>query len=194
MWCISLPRILQNNDLQCWIKTAGVITNDGFPECIILYNALCTMHAGETMHCKPCYNCVARPLPNTAKLGTFLQRFCSHQWFRLVDHTTSFGMASENSWNGPLTRYVKLPLAHAPGMPGTFSPPPRVSDPDMHHGTCVTHVPWCMPGSLTSGFLWSRQRGKRSRHSRRMRNPQFYVSRKTHRAARLGLAVMFALG
>ena len=36
------------------------------------------------------------------------------------------------------------------------------------------HVPWCMPGSLTSGFLWSRWRGKRSRHSRRMRNPQFY--------------------
>ena len=25
----------------------------------------------------------------------------------------------------------------------------EVSDPDMHHGTCVTHVPWCMPGSLT---------------------------------------------
>ena len=23
----------------------------------------------------------------------------------------------------------------------------------MHHGTCVTHVPWCMPGSLTRGFL-----------------------------------------
>ena len=48
-----------------------------------------------------------------------------------------------------------------------------VSDPDMHHGMCVTaravmHVgianPW-----------W---RGKRSRHSRRMRNPQFYVSGK----------------
>ena len=63
-------------------------------------------------------------------------------------------------------------------MPGTFSPPPRSCDPDMHHGTCVTHVPWCMPGSLTSGFLWSRWRGKRSRHSRRMRNPQFYVSGK----------------
>ena len=26
-----------------------------------------------------------------------------------------------------------------------------VSDPDMHHGTCVTHVPWCMSGSLTRG-------------------------------------------
>ena len=45
----------------------------------------------------------------------------------------------------------------------------------MHHGTCVTHVPWCMPGSLTGGFLWCGWRGK---HSRRMRNPQFYVSGK----------------
>ena len=26
---------------------------------------------------------------------------------------------------------------------------PRVSDPGMHHGTCVTHVPWCMSGLLT---------------------------------------------
>ena len=59
--------------------------------------------------------------------------------------------------------------------PGTFSPPPQVSDPDIHHGTCVTHVPQCMPRSPTSGFLWSRRWGKRSRHSRRMHNPQFYV-------------------
>ena len=28
---------------------------------------------------------------------------------------------------------------------------PLVSDPGMHHGTCVTHVPWWMSGSLTSG-------------------------------------------
>ena len=52
------------------------------------------------------------------------------------------------------------------------------SDPDMHHGTCVAHVPWCMSGSLTDGFLWSQWRGKRSRHSRHMRNPQIYVSGK----------------
>ena len=26
-----------------------------------------------------------------------------------------------------------------------------VNDPDMHHGTCVTHVPWCMSGSFTCG-------------------------------------------
>ena len=36
-----------------------------------------------------------------------------------------------------------------------FSPPPWVSDPDMHHGTCVVHVPWCISGSLTNGFLSS---------------------------------------
>ena len=28
---------------------------------------------------------------------------------------------------------------------------PRVSYPGMHHGSCVTHVPWCMSGSLTRG-------------------------------------------
>ena len=81
--------------------------------------------------------------------------------------------------NGPLARYVKLWVAHAPGMPGTFSPFPLVSDPDMHHGTCVTHVPWCMPGSLISGLLFlSQWRGKRSRHSRRMRIRQLCVSGK----------------
>ena len=54
----------------------------------------------------------------------------------------------------------KIAGAHAPGMAGRCSAPLRVSNPDMHHGTCVTHVPWCTPGSLTSGFLWSRRRGK----------------------------------
>ena len=80
--------------------------------------------------------------------------------------------------NGPLVRYASLRVVRAPGMPGMFSPPPRVSDPDMHHGTCVTQVPWCMPGTLTSGFLWSWWRGNRSRHSLRIHNPQLYVSSK----------------
>ena len=91
---------------------------------------------------------------------------------------TFFENTTLNAFHGPLTRYVKLRVAHALGMPGTFSSPSRVDDPDMHHSTCVTHVPWCMLRSLTSWFLRSRWRGKRSRHSRRMRNPQFYVSGK----------------
>ena len=65
--------------------------------------------------------------------------------------------------------------AHEPGMPGTFSPPQRVSDPDMHHGTCVTHVPRRMTGSLTSDFFEVGGGRKRSRYSRRMRNLQIYV-------------------
>ena len=32
-----------------------------------------------------------------------------------------------------------------------FQRKPLVSDPGMHHGTCATHVPWCMSGSLTYG-------------------------------------------
>ena len=28
---------------------------------------------------------------------------------------------------------------------------PLVSDPGMHHGTCVSHVPWCMSGPLNCG-------------------------------------------
>ena len=73
----------------------------------------------------------------------------------------------------PLARYLQLRVAHALGIPRTFSPPPQVSDPDMHHGACLTHVPWCMSGPLTSGFLWSRWRDARC-----MGNPQFYVSGK----------------
>ena len=58
--------------------------------------------------------------------------------------------------HGPLVRYVKLRLAHAPGMSGTFprhrlQTKPLLRDPGMHHDTCVTHVPWCMSGSLTRG-------------------------------------------
>ena len=125
-----------------------------------------------------------RKIPNTGLLyellkQVLLQKFVLSILFISCRHYSCF---YDNSFrtviHGPLTRYVKLRVARAPGMPGTFSPQLRVSDPDMHHGTCVTHVSWCMPGSLSSGFLSSRWWGKRSRHSRRMRNPQFYVSGK----------------
>ena len=49
-----------------------------------------------------------------------------------------------------------------------------VSDPDMHHGTCVRHARAVMHVGITN----PRWLGKRSRHSRRMRNPQFYASGK----------------
>ena len=54
------------------------------------------------------------------------------------------------------SQWASCQICEIAGMPGTFSPTTRLSDPDMHHGTCLTHLPWCMPGSLTSSFLWSR--------------------------------------
>ena len=58
--------------------------------------------------------------------------------------------------HGPLTRYVKLCVVHAQEIREGFprhrlQRKPLVSDSGMHHGTCVTHVSWCMPGSLTRG-------------------------------------------
>ena len=123
----------------------------------------------------------------TEVLGDCREYLCFSRCFRITNDYVftegkiMYGIAILMDDNGPLTRYAMLRVAHALVMPGTFSPPPWVSDPDMHPGTCVAHVPWCMPGSLTSGFLWSRWRGKRSRHSwhsRRMRNRQFGVSGK----------------
>ena len=39
---------------------------------------------------------------------------------------------------GLLPDTLNCGLRIAPGMPRTFSPPPQVSGPNMHHGTCVT--------------------------------------------------------
>ena len=105
-------------------------------------------------------------------LGNASSISCEHKMSFILQIKSIF---MESYYNGPLTRCVKLRVTQAPGMPGTFSAPLRASNPDMHHGSCVTHVPWCIPGLLTSDFLWRWWRGKRSRHSQRMRNPQFCV-------------------
>ena len=49
------------------------------------------------------------------------------------------GLADIGPWASCQIR--KIAGAHAPGMLGTFSPSPQLNDPDLHHGTCVTHVP-----------------------------------------------------
>ena len=68
-------------------------------------------------------------------------------------------------WNGPQDRAMpwasyqirKIAGCACAGNAGNVFPcrrfqgNPLVSDPGMHHGTCVTHVPWCMSGSLTWG-------------------------------------------
>ena len=112
------------------------------------------------------------------QLITLLTQFCMHvtagKWFHIwvrwmiIKHIKLQPIVNTKRCkivlHESLDRYANMWVAHAPGMPGTLSPPPRVSDPDIHHGTCVTHVTWCMPGSLISGLLWRRWRGKRYRH------------------------------
>ena len=47
-----------------------------------------------------------------------------------------------NELNRPLIRYVKLRVAHAPGMPGTFSSPSRSRHASRHvrHARAVMHA------------------------------------------------------
>ena len=67
---------------------------------------------------------------------------CNANRFR-KGHPRKLGkkLAMLSTRHGPLTKYVQLRVAHVPGMPEMFFPPPRDSVPDTHHGTCVTHVP-----------------------------------------------------
>ena len=72
--------------------------------------------------------------------------------YKLHVETLSCGIMSSQiipriNHNGPLTRYAKLRVTHAPGMlsPHRLLRKPLVSDPGMHH------VPWCMSESLTRG-------------------------------------------
>ena len=49
----------------------------------------------------------------------------------------------KHRYHGPLTRYVKLRVAHAPAFSfphHQFQRKPRVSNPGMHHGTCMTAI------------------------------------------------------
>ena len=71
----------------------------------------------------------------------------------------------------PNTRYVKLRVVHAPGMPGTFYP---ATDFKGNRQLATRYV----SRHVRDGVAYPQWRGKRSRHSRRMRNPQFYVSGK----------------
>ena len=71
---------------------------------------------------------------------------CSTYAFTLTLELSGWSMWSKwaaeilAAGHGPLARYLRLRVAHAPAMPETFSPPPRVSDADRHHGTCMTNV------------------------------------------------------
>ena len=107
-------------------------------------------------------------------------------WVNIPQHTIKkFLDASLGRWriigycfgNWPLARYVKPWVAHAPGMLGAFSPPltskETVSFLSRHASRHVRHA------VIHVGIANPRCRGKSSRYSWRMHNPQFYVSGKS---------------
>ena len=60
-------------------------------------------------------SCIAGWSGTNCQAGMYWKHMNSHKmfyWFVCMD------------LYGPLTRYVKLRVVHAPGMPGTFPPPP----------------------------------------------------------------------
>ena len=118
-------------------------------------------------------------LPITlANIGSAFQSYVTESAItvsRLISHTTY----------GPLTRYVKLRVACVPGMPWTFSPPPTSKETasqrpqhasrHVRDARAVMHL--CEARAVMHvGIANPPPDKKRSRHSRRMHNPQFYVS------------------
>ena len=133
---------------------------------------------GESHLCVPLHQLVIVQLPLTyvASVSTFFVKPLVSFPNRSTD--TSATVMQLIFCYGPLARYVKLWVAHAPGMPGMFSPLPtsketaskrsRHASRHVRHARAMMHV----------GIANPRRRGNRSRHSRRMRNLQFYVSGK----------------
>ena len=81
-------------------------------------------------------------------------------------------------YNGSLTRYARSRVAHAPGMPGTFSPPPTSKETASLRSWHASRHVRLARAVMHAGIANLRWRGKRSRQSRFMRKPQFYVSGK----------------
>ena len=96
----------------------------------------------------------------------------------LVKPTLTFMHERHFISNGPHTRYVKLRVAHAPGMPGTFFPPPILKETASYRSQPASRHVRDARAVMYVGIANLRCRGKRSRHSQRMHNPQFYVSGK----------------
>ena len=77
--------------------------------------------------------------------------------FRFVAAYSRNTLAPHPVWSWAFYQIRKIAGCACAGNAGNVFPrhrlqrKPLVNDPGMHHGTCVTHVPWCISGSLTRG-------------------------------------------
>ena len=110
---------------------------------------LCQWSGASLIHVMVCCMFVANPVPG-------LYHMLEYECLTFIIIKRYMKLTSMLRRYGPLVRYVKLWVAHARECRERFSRhwlqrKPLYSDPGMHHGTCVTHVPWCMSGSLIHG-------------------------------------------
>ena len=93
-----------------------------------------------------------------ASLGLNQLVMCSSHFFTHIARSCFTGTGQAYNWPTWASYQIrKIAGCACAGNAGNVFPrrrfqrKPIVSDPGMHHGTCVTHVPWCMSGSLTCG-------------------------------------------
>ena len=91
--------------------------------------------SGPMMDCLLTHICITRPqwLNNITRYTTWLRPTWASYQIRKIAGCACAGNAGNVF---PRRRFQRKLL---------------VSDPGMHHSTCVTHVLWCMSGSLTCG-------------------------------------------
>ena len=128
-------------------------------------------------------------LPHLATRGTYslgiesaMKRDVSKNWCTLQWCASRGWVIAHENWTSwvPWASYQirKIAGCACAGYTGNVFPrhrlqrKPLVSDPGMHNGTCVTHAPWCMSGSLTRGG------GENVPAFPAHAHPQFYVSGK----------------
>ena len=109
---------------------------------------------------------------------------CYHHQIKSMTHLPLFRFG-----HGPLARYVKLRVAHAPGMSRTFFTLPTSKETASKRSRHASRHVRDARAVMHVGIANPRWRGKRSRHSRRMHNPQFYVSGKRPMTQRYALYV-----
>ena len=98
-----------------------------------------------------------------------------------------------NERHGPLARYVKLRVAHAPGMPGTFSPAADFKENRLLAiPACITARAWRTCRDACRDRLHA-VTGKTFPAFPAHAHPQFYVSGKRHGGACICISVLSEL-
>ena len=157
-------------ELRLYLTISSYHQLEWMVKCALKYRWIMTKHRNSLSP----YCCVSNLSKPIRLCVTWTTPWC---WLVAI-HISLFLEAGSR---GPFTRYVKLRVIHAPGMPGRSSPTPTSTPTPTpketgwlrsQHGSRHVHY---VRAVMHVGIANPRWRGKRSRHSRCMRNPQVYV-------------------